>query len=80
MNIQFIAPAVPRGSAVMPWTPVAGPFHRDPLSRVPPIHVVIRTRLSILEPVGAEPGNPAQLHHSLDAQSPIDLHFFLGFR
>src|SRR5271154_3820655 len=59
-------------------TPVAGPFQRDPLNCIPQIHVAIRTRLGILESVEAGPGNPAQLHHPLDAQSPIALHFFLG--
>src|SRR5882724_8100534 len=58
-------------------TSVAGPLQSDLLNRVAQIHIAIRARLGVVEPVEAGPGNPAQLYHTFDGQRASRLHFFL---
>jgi hypothetical protein len=56
-------------------------FQRDPLDRVPQIHVGIPIWFgAVVEAVEAGPGNPAQLRHTLHRQSRSAFTSSLTFR
>src|SRR6185369_11933062 len=71
-------PALPAQLRRDPGSSIARPLQGDAMDGVTQFHVAVRPRwATLVEAVEPGPADPAQLHHALDVQSPVGLHFFL---